>query len=497
MLDKFITSITPNYHKLKGTTVFLSLFLLALFIRLPFFFRDYVDRDESTFILIGQSWVEGFLPYTQLWDVKPPLTFLFFAGVITLFGKSFVAIRFIGTILVAVTAFYTYSSGALISTKKNAFIAAFICVLLQSMFGSIQGVMSEHICMAFFMPALYLLIRDKKNSSIFLSGLLMGICLMSKLNLAYAILLMGLFIAGENFIKKDYRNAILSPVLFGLGILLIVSFTILPYYLQDQLELWWNSVVVAPLDYAAARRYSPLSMSPLIVAVFLFFLWAWKKAYFDIKTRRGQILLIAIAGVLISFVKGGRINSHYLIQLFPILIIPVVIALSKIAIPSRINFRPYLLFLILALPVETYLEYYNIARNKIEKGTFFNGEGFTVPAYIEEHKLDTKNILFLGYHIGYWVLGVTPPTKAATHPSNLCKEEMFSAYKNPRATSLEELRYIMEELQPKTIITRKGRRIFDEDEVEENAYIVSYLKKHYTVLDTVDKAEIYQRLKRY
>jgi len=28
------------------------LFLAALFIRFPFFFRDYIDRDESTFILM-------------------------------------------------------------------------------------------------------------------------------------------------------------------------------------------------------------------------------------------------------------------------------------------------------------------------------------------------------------------------------------------------------------------------------------------------------------
>ncbi|WP_297762535.1 glycosyltransferase family 39 protein [uncultured Muriicola sp.] len=494
MLDKVITSLTPNYNKLKGTAVFLLLFALALFIRLPFFFRDYVDRDESTFILIGQSWVDGFLPYTQLWDVKPPITFLFFAGIIYFFGKSFIAIRFMGTVLVAITAFYTYKSGALISTKKNGFVAAYICVMLLSMFGSIQGVMSEHICMAFFMPAFYLLIKHKNPVAILNAGLLMGMCLMSKLNLAYAILFIGLFVFYDFTKSKAYWKSLRNTGLFGIGILLIVFLTLLPYYLQNNLELWWESVFIAPLDYAAARRYSPMRLAPICLLIIIFFLWSWKKKYLDIRKRGMLLIIAATAGVLLSFIKGGRINSHYLIQLFPIFIIPVVIVFSKISFSGKFNYRTYIFFLLLALPAESYLEYFNIARNKLERGTFYNGEGFAVPEYINHYDLDTENILFLGYHIGYWVLGVNPPTKAATHPSNLCKDEMFSAYKNPRKTSMEELRYIMEELSPKTIVTRKGRRIFDQDEVEENAYMVQYLNAHYSVLATVDNAEIHQRL---
>jgi len=75
---------------------FLIFFLAALLIRLPFFFRDYIDRDESTFILMGQSWADGHLPYTQLWDLKPPLVFLFFTIVIKVFGESCIAICLLG-----------------------------------------------------------------------------------------------------------------------------------------------------------------------------------------------------------------------------------------------------------------------------------------------------------------------------------------------------------------------------------------------------------------
>ncbi|MEP2058338.1 MAG: glycosyltransferase, partial [Maribacter litoralis] len=188
-----------DFSQLKNITVFLLLSLITFFIRFPFFFRDYVDRDESTFILLGQSWADGFLPYTQLWDLKPPLTFAFFATIISIFGKSFVAIRFAGVILVAITAFFTYKIALTFVSKKASIIIGTCCIFLLSLFGSLQGVMSEHICIALFVPALNILQTKKTAIFIFLSGLLMGATVMVKLNMAFPILFIGLFLCYEAF----------------------------------------------------------------------------------------------------------------------------------------------------------------------------------------------------------------------------------------------------------------------------------------------------------
>lgn len=494
MPDKVITSLSPNYHKLKGSSIFILLLAISFFIRLPFYFRDYIDRDESTFILIGQSWVEGHLPYTQLWDVKPPLTFLFFAVIIYIFGKSFIAIRFAGTLLVLITAFFTYKSTALVSTKKTGLWAAIGCVLLQSLFGSIQGVMSEHICMAFFMPSFFLLLKSKKYAAILFAGLLMGLCLMTKLNMAYAILFLGLYLFAEQIREKHNWKGFFNSLIFGVGILFIVLLTLLPYALEDSAGLWWKSVFLAPLDYAGARRYSLFRMAPVCIAIVAFFVLAWKRNYLNYKSRALQLLMLVTLGVVFSFVRGGRINSHYLIQLFPILVIPVSVVISKMSVFQKFNYRRIVILSLALLPMESYLEYYAVTRNKVVNDTFYNGEGFAVPEYILQNNLETENILFLGYHIGYWVLGKIPPTKAATHPSNLCKEEMFAAYDNPRKTAMAELRFIMEELRPKTVITRHNRNIFDKDEVEENEYIETYIAQYYKLHTIVENANIYQRL---
>src|ERR1044071_1144456 len=70
---------TRSRLKLLFSPEHIFLFCATFFIRFPFFFRDYIDRDESTFILIGKSITDGHLPYDHMWDLKPPLLFYFFA----------------------------------------------------------------------------------------------------------------------------------------------------------------------------------------------------------------------------------------------------------------------------------------------------------------------------------------------------------------------------------------------------------------------------------
>ena len=46
--------------------VIAALCLWALILRLPFFFPDTIDWDESTLIIMGQGIRDGFLPYDRM-----------------------------------------------------------------------------------------------------------------------------------------------------------------------------------------------------------------------------------------------------------------------------------------------------------------------------------------------------------------------------------------------------------------------------------------------
>jgi len=482
-----------SFQNLDWKTVLLILVVLAIIIRFPFFFRDYIDRDESTFIIMGQSWANGHLPYTQLWDLKPPMTFLFFAIIIKIFGKSFIAIRLFGSLIVALTALFTYGIATKITSKKIAFWAAIFCVFFQSLFGSLQGVMSEHISTFFFVAGLYILFLKDDRKWYFTSGLLLGISVMTKLNMAYPVLSLGLYFLYEGFHKKQISKNIVNLIYMGIGFFVTIAFTVMPYYLQGDIQICWESIFEAPLAYSEGKFHSPLKTLPFVIVILGLLIAGFTLKIIDWKDKKLQILTVVVLGILLSYMQAGKVNGHYLIQLYPLILILLGIAIGKLP-PLKKRYQSIVIILLILIPMESYLEYGNIISNKIQKGTFFNGEGIEVPAYITEHKLETKNVFFTEYHIGYWVLGEEPPTKAATHPSNITREEMFPYMENPRNTGMEELRYIMEVIQPKTLVAREGKEIFDKKLVDYNAYIDAYLEKHYQLTATVGRGLIYQRL---
>ncbi len=494
MLQRIVSFIVPNYDTLRSRKVFMMLLGLSLFLRFPFFFRDYIDRDESTFILMAQSWVDGFLPYTQLWDLKPPITFLLFVVIIKVLGKSILMIRFFGSVLVALTGFFTFKIGLQLTNKRVGFWIAILCVVLQSMLGSVQGVMSEHISILPFCIALYILLLKKQWHWYFISGLLIGISVMSKLNMVYPAFLLGLFLLYESIKKRSLVDTFPKLLVWILGMVLIIIFTALPYYLEGMLSTWWQSVFMAPLAYSSTKNNSILNVLPFCAILVSLLILLFRFKLLNLKKRNVQLLLAVIGGVVFSFVQTGKVNGHYLIQLYPFLLILVGIALDNLESLKKLKIAPILIFMTLASPIEAYSEYVNIIKNKIDRGTFYNGEGFTIPGFIKENNLDAKNIFFTAYHIGYWLLDENPPTKASTHPSNITRQELFPFMENPRKTSIEELQFIFENVRPKLVVTKKNHSIFDKEFYELNEYINSYLQSHYKEIAIIEKGIIYERL---
>ena len=326
-----------------------------------------------------------------------------------------------------------------------------------------------------------------------LAGLLFGLSIMSKLNMAYPVLTLGIYFLSEGFTKDRLSKSIQNLLFMGIGIIITVFLTALPYYLQDSLYVWWESIFEAPLAYAGGKYHSPVKTLPFVFVVLGLLITGFVYKIIDFKSRESQLLTVVIIGILLSFMQTGKVNGHYLIQLYPFILIPMGVAFGKLPRLKK-SYKPLIIALLLLIPMESYLEYMNIVSNKIKKGSFYNGEGIDVPRYIQDHNLETNNIFFTEYHIGYWVLGETPPTKAATHPSNITRDELFSDLDNPRKTGVEELKYIMEVIQPKTLVARNGKKIFDKKLVEYNSYIDEFLEEHYKLVATVGRGLIYQRL---
>jgi 4-amino-4-deoxy-L-arabinose transferase-like glycosyltransferase len=482
----------------KSVVRLITFIVITILIRFPFFFRDYIDRDESTFILMGQSWVDGFLPYTQLWDLKPPLVFLFFALIIQVFGKSYIAIRLIGALVIAGTAYFIYEIGKKGANERVGFFSGLIYIYLSSLFGSLQGVMSEHLAMFFFVLAFWRFLEARGHMGLFLSAVLFGASIMFRLNLAYPVTL--LFVYYLLFSGWRVKEIALKAAVSMAGGFLAPFLTFIPYWLQGIPDIWWNSVILAPLNYdipnVGRMLEAAFELSPFIL-LFLLGIWNRKRlGLFEKEPAKLSWIWVVFVGMLYMLIKSGKVNSHYLIQLFPFIILPVVAWIGQLKMISFQKVKPFLFALFLFIPVEAYLEYGVIGKRYWEGQSLHNGYGIEVPEYIEEHYEEEVSVFFLDYHIGYWELDQLPPSKIVTHPSNLLRKSNYSFIEETREGPLEELQYILNECKPNLIVSRSEHISFAEKDSEVNQYYEQFLEEHYQLVWEEKNAYVFKKISR-
>lgn len=467
------------------------LFLAAFFIRFPFFFRDYIDRDESTFILMGQSIADGHLPYDYLWDLKPPLLFYFFALIEKIFPHSFIAIRFFGTVIIFFSAILLLKI-ARESKLKNGFIIALGYVLLSSEFGSLQGVMSEHFAVFFLLLGILFFIRRRNNYDILIRGIAFGCAILCKLNYAYAIAALILFYFLFTW-KKDPKQSITYVLLSTVGIFIPIVLIAIPFIISGKTGLFINSVFLAPLEYGNASNLSWLDKLKetwwaivLIIAL----------AYLSLKFSKPEIkpftfgTIAVLGGTVYTFYSSGIINGHYLVQIYPflLLLLPGVIFPKTI----RVKFSIAAIIVIL-LSFESVLEYGRLIKsvnNPVEYRPTFE-----VVSELKKLRLNNDKIFFADYHIGYWLLNQYPLTKSTTHPSNLGRSFLFKYFNDSNKTSLDELKFIMDGIKPEVIVNSDAELDFLPDNSPENLYFKQVVSKDFDIVykDTIDRIFIWQR----
>ena len=336
--------LSPNQQSLNKTKtgslkrnllIAIGLLLLSIVIRLPFFFRDVIDWDESTFILMGQSILDGHLPYTNLWDNKPPLAFVCYALIIALFGKSIISVRIAGAVCVAFVSFCTYLIGKTLWGNRVGIVSATLFVILaSSLISGGQATMTEHLALVPLMGAMTLLVTQRITLPLlFICGILMAVASLIRLNLAYVAVIVGLFVIFATK-PRSLARFFQRGLVYAAGGCLVVFLTYLPYAIAGYQQVWFDSVIVAPLSYANSQLSELEILGNYLInkvleiriltcvglmeigLIFVQSLAAFKQK--RLEKKLGLIcLFLFFLGTGISILRSGEDHRHYLIQLVP------------------------------------------------------------------------------------------------------------------------------------------------------------------------------------
>jgi 4-amino-4-deoxy-L-arabinose transferase-like glycosyltransferase len=477
----------------KQWAIAVCLLSISILVRFPYYFVDVINWDESTFILMGQSLLDGHLPYTQLWDLKPPLAFVAFAFFIVSLGKSIVAIRIAGTLCVFLTAWLVYVVGRSIGNSSAGVLAAILTILTVTAIDSGQATMTEHVACVPLLGALTWLITRKMTPGVlFLAGILLTGAALIRLNLAYVVIAVGIWLVYSKFKYQtvDFRG-IAAYCLGSFGLILL---TYLPYLIAGESSIWFNSVVLAPLSYASRASSAGHGGTgiKLLFACLIFWILNqfWQRTSAKYQQEFG-LLQVFLFGAVISIIQGGELYEHYCIQIFPLLALTFALFWVRLPSPSRLLVLALVALALIATLKPIYTQYQFIGdRLKLEKPLNY-GVAYEIADYLQQNNLEQKPVYMMQDQIIYWLTDFQPLSKVVTHPSNLSRNYLFQYIEGAAASTEAELSKILAK-KPKFIVRGGENTPYIEDHPAASLLLEKVLAKEYQLVKKIGDREIYQ-----
>ncbi len=457
---------------------------------------------------MGADLLKGNLPYVHLWEMKPPLVFAQYALFLSVLGQSIPSVRLGGLLCVFISAFLLYRTGERLYSTPVGFWLAMLHIVFSSILNG-QTTMTEHLILIPLVLVLDIfLLRPIGYKSAFVLGLLSSWIVLTRTNMAFFVLTLGLMIA---WLERPWngKSILLKLFSFSAGNLLPLGAIALVYFVDNNFPLLFKSVVTVPLAYASQDSRSLLVKS-----------WSYLRFTFDklsfpagfalmslsalgflliYRDRRGRTLestrlfflpLLALP-IFLSLAVIGLDFEEYLIQLFPLVILISGAALSFF---FQSRFKPVMIialaFAVLTAMRPSGVGWLQISRDFFSGRPLLNDTGYRVSEHLNQRGVSGRYVAFFDYHIGYFLTDTKIPTKYV-HPSHLGRDYVIKILDGNDATGVGTLQKILDK-EPLFIIRGTGTTYMDEMCKPCSDLLRDRLKKQYEYDRTIDDADIFK-----
>jgi len=112
--------------------MFLVFLAILIFLFLMPLFAAPFERDQGAYATIARGWMEGSIPYRDLWDNKGPLLFLWYVVSFSLFGQNQEAPRIVAALVAGASVPFLWAATRKLFGRHEAFLAAIIFALSHS-----------------------------------------------------------------------------------------------------------------------------------------------------------------------------------------------------------------------------------------------------------------------------------------------------------------------------------------------------------------------------
>lgn len=481
----------------------------AVLTRLPFFYPDVIEWDESTFLLMGQGLLDGDLPYTNLWELKPPTLFALFAGIVALAGKSIPLVRLCGALFVALSAvFLTLFCKRRLGSPQAGVFAGLLFVVYSSLTKSQGAVTTEIAALPFLCAALLALPVRLEIGRAFVLGMLIALAASIRPNLVYlAALLCPAFLFWGEERTGVWTARLRAWAFYCLGGGTVIAAMTIPFLIAGRFESFYSAVVGAALSYSGEqmdpatalvvhvkRMFGPAKRAATLLLAALF---STGCALCLVNLRRegrerlGQYLGLGtfVAATALSILKTGEAYEHYLIQLLPGVCVLAGLAPAALGqtLPVGFGFGAALFLIAFSASAPGYAT----LSARLHSGLpLAYGPAYDMVQRLQCTGYAGEPLYAMHLHIVHFLTGTKPIAKTVTHPSAIRKEFVLKHIVGRPTTTLAELTAILD-VQPVYILKHR-RDGYLRDAPEALELLRDRLRTRYTLDFTTGDYELWR-----
>jgi hypothetical protein len=288
----------------------------------PLLFMPRPFGDEAFFALVGHHWLNGKLPYTAIWDVKPPGLFALYAITEWITGSYSRALRFLPQIMALIATLALCKLGR---TWFNDTVATVAAVLYAGYSIVLTGALGRaEILLEPFVVIGFLLVGTGGLRAALMSGICFGVAFTIKQTAAFDALMAAAILLTRMFGRRELVRMLAA---FGAGGLLpLLGFAAL-FAVHGQFAALWDAAIVEALLRTksdgislvdGALRIAP-SLKPVLPLLLLALLsLAERRRILRTDLRKAYLWSWGwTLAALLGLVAGRALYAHYFLTLLP------------------------------------------------------------------------------------------------------------------------------------------------------------------------------------
>lgn len=301
---------------------------LPLLLLMPLFGAP-LERDQGVYSVIARGWLEGAIPYRDLWDNKGPVLFLWFVAAFSSLGENAIAPRLLAALAAGAAVPFVWASGVTLIGRRAALLAA---LLFATSFANLflQANANSEVFMLLPLTAgFWAFTQGARGGSMWwfaLAGILTALAVLTKQTAAWTLPAYGLWLIVLALRKPPERNRHLAMgaiLAFGVTVALL-PFAAYFYYhgaLYDFLYavFGFNAAFVGQFPFVL-KLIPPLLWHPfpLFGGAALWFLAVLGAVHLCRRSdRQAWLILLFLLFSELAAQSVGKNAPHYNVQLLP------------------------------------------------------------------------------------------------------------------------------------------------------------------------------------